>query len=148
MASDKHISRLFQRTTVVTVQTRLTDLFCYILFILGIVRNVLGLFIFSSLHRTWRISSVNACLAICSSITNLLCIIRCASLLHSTSRQILWQLIGHTWWACKLYEFSSSFRVISSWIIWFWMFEHLTCVSRRLRTFFNRWHSYKLNLFP
>jgi hypothetical protein len=58
------------------------------------------------------------------------------------------QLVGHTWWACKLYEFSSSFRVISSWIILFWMFEHLTYVSRRLRTFFNRWHSYKLNLFP
>jgi hypothetical protein len=148
MASYKYISRLFQRTTVVTVQTRFIDLFCYILFILGIVRNLVGLFIFSWLHRTWRISSVYACLATCSSITNLLCIIRYASVLHSTSRQILRQLVGHTWLACKIYKFFFSFRAISSWIILFWMFERLTCVSRRLRTFFNRWHSFKLNLFP
>ncbi|CAF0910309.1 unnamed protein product [Adineta steineri] len=64
--------------------------------------------------------------------------------LHSSSRNILHDLVGHKWWACKLYEFSFSFRVISSWITLFWMFERLTCVSRRLRLLSERCAPYKI----
>jgi len=144
MTINKHISLLVPEINPYTVQARVTDTICCVLVFLGIVGNMSGLFIFSSSRRTWRISSVYACLATCSSITNVLCVIRYASILHSTTQQILRQLVGQTWWACKIYEFSFSFRVISSWITLFWMFERLMCVSRRLSTFFNRWYSYKL----
>jgi hypothetical protein len=144
MSSKEHMSLLIPQIDVDSGPVRLTDISCYILIILGIVGNVLGLFIFSSSRRTWRISSVYACLATCSSITNLLCVIRYASVLHSTSRYILRDLVGQTWWGCKIYEFSFSFRVISSWITLFWMFERLMCASTKLRSFFNRCNSYKL----
>jgi hypothetical protein len=134
---------LFGETDDFFLQNRLMNTLCTILLILGIVGNVSGLFIFSSSRRTWRISSIYACLATCSSITNLFCVIRYASILHSTSRHFLFQLVGHKWWACKVYEFSFSFRVISSWITLFWMFERLICVSTTLKTCFNRWISYK-----
>jgi hypothetical protein len=130
---------------VITLRTRLMDIMCGILFILGIVGNMLGLFIFSLSRRTWRISSIYACLATCSSITNLLCVIRYAFVLHSISRQILYELVQQTWWACKFFEFTFSFRIISSWITVFWMFERLMCVSKRLRTSFNQCVSYKLS---
>jgi len=140
------MSLLFHKVNVLTLQTRITDIVCDILFILGVVGNVLGLFIFSLSRRTRRVSSIYVCLATCSSITNLLCVIRYTLILHSTSRHILRQLVGQKWWACKLYALSFSFRVISSWITLFWIFERLICVSTRLRTFFNRWFSYKLKV--
>jgi len=141
MSNDKDVSLLFQNIDVFSFHTRLMNILCIILFIFGIIGNILGLIIFSSSRHTWRISSVYVCLAACSSITNLLCVIRYASIFHSTSRHILRELIGRTWWACKIYEFSFSFRVISSWITLFWMFERLICVSKRLKTFFNRCNS-------
>ena len=118
-----------------------------LLFVLGVIGNVLGLFIFSSSRRSWRISSSYAHLATFSSITNLLCLIRYAPILHSSSRQILSELIGRDWWACKIYEFSFSFRLISSWINLFWMLERVICVSKRLQTWVKRWNLYKLKFF-
>lgn len=109
------------------------DAFYIILAVLGIIGNLFGLFLFSSSRRTWRISSVYACLATCSSLTNLLCVIRYTSILHSTTRDLLRRWIGQNWWACKIYEFSFSFRVISSWITLFWMFERVTCLSTKIR---------------
>jgi hypothetical protein len=145
MSDGKHVPLLFRKVNVLSFQTRLLDTVCNILFILGIIGNVLGLLIFPSSRRSWRISSVYVYLATCSSITNLLCLIRYASILHTTSRDILCELIGKIYWACKIYELSFSFRVISSWITLFWMFERLMCVSLRLRTFFNQWNLYKFN---
>ncbi len=121
MSDNKHVS----------FRTRIKNISCIILFILGVMGNVLGLVIFSSSCRFRRISTVYVYLATWSSITNLLCVIRYASILHSTSRYFLRQLVGETWWTCKSYEFSFSFRVISSWITLFWMFERLICVPRR-----------------
>jgi hypothetical protein len=144
MSNNKHVSLLFHKINVITLHTRVIDTLCYVLVILGLIGNILGLFIFSSSRRTWRTSSIYANLATCSSLTNLLCVIRYASVLHSTSRYILRDLVGQTWWGCKIYEFSFSFRVISSWITLFWMFERLMCVSTKLRSFFNRCNSYKL----
>jgi len=140
-----HVSLLAPEpgTSLQAQLTHTTDVVCYVLVILGIVGNLLGLFIFSSSRRTWQISSVYACLATCSSITNLFCLVRYASILNSASRHILRQLVEQRSWACKLYEFSFSFRVISSWITLFWMFERLMCVSKKLRSFFNRCNSYK-----
>jgi hypothetical protein len=146
MSNEKHVSLLFHKVNLFTLQTRLTDTSCYILVILGIVGNLLGLCIFSSSRRTWRISSVYACLAICSSITNFFCVIRYASILHSTSRHILSQLVGQTWWGCKIYEFTFSFRVISSWITLFWMFERLMCLAKRLKAFANRRDRFKFKI--
>jgi hypothetical protein len=144
MSNDRHQSLISREVSILTLQTRVTDILCIILFILGVVGNILGLFIFSLSRRTWRTSSSYACLATCSSIANLFCVIRYASILHSTTRHLLHELVGQTWWACKLYEFSFSFRIISTWLIIFWMFEHLIRISRRLRLVFNRWNSYKL----
>jgi hypothetical protein len=145
MSAGKHLSLLASEIDIHTLRVRLTNIVCYVLVVSGITGNVLGLFIFSSSRRTWRISSTYAYLATCSSIINLLCVIRYASILHSTTRCLLRELVGHTLWACKLYESSSSFRVISSWITLFWMFERLMCASRKLRTFFHQWCSYKFN---
>ena len=122
------------------LRIEITNIFCYVLVVFGLVGNVLGLLVFSSCRRTWRISSVYVYLATCSSIINLFCVIRYALILHSKSQDIVRQLIGNLWLACKIYEFSFSFRIISSWITLFWMFERLTCVSRRLRAFFHRWN--------
>ncbi len=144
MLNDKHVSLLLTEIDIHALPTRIMDHVCYVLVILGIVGNVLGLFIFSSSRRTWRVSSTYVYLATGSSITNVLCLLRYAAVLHSRSRTILRQLVGEQWWACKLYELSFSFRVISSWIILFWMFERLTCVSKKLRSFFGRCNSFKL----
>ncbi len=144
-----HVSLLAPETGTYSLQaliTHTTDAVCYVLVILGIGGNLLGLFIFSSSRRTWQISSVYAFLATCSSITNLLCVVRYASILQSTSRHILRQLVEQRWWACKFYEFSFSFRVISSWITLFWTFERLMCVSSKLRTLFNPCNSFKFKL--
>ncbi|UJR32387.1 hypothetical protein I4U23_019849 [Adineta vaga] len=129
----------------VDLQTQLTDILCFILFIMGIVGNIFGLLFFFSIRRRWTISSDYIGSAISSSITNLLCLIRYSSILYSVTRHPLHQLVQNNWWACKIYEFSFSFRVISAWIILFWMFERLMCVSSGLRTFFNRWLSFKFN---
>jgi hypothetical protein len=144
MSSGQHVSILFHRVNDRTFQVQLTDTVCDALVILGIVGNLFGLFIFGLSRRTGRISPVYACLATCSSITNILCVIRYAFILHSRSRNILHEFVGQKWWACKMYELSFSFRVISSWITLFWMFERLTCVSTTLQAFFNRWNLYKL----
>jgi hypothetical protein len=146
MSDGKHVPLLFRKVNVLSLQTRLTDSMCYTLLILGVVGNILGLLIFSLSRRSWRISSVYVILATCSSITNLLCLIRYASILHSSSRHILHKLVGQAWWACKLYEFSFSFRVISSWVTLFWMFERLMCLSANLQSFINRWISFKFKL--
>lgn len=144
MFTEKNLPLLFQHLNVFNLHTRLTDLLCSVLFILGIIGNVLGLFIFSSSRRSWRISSMYAHLATLSSITNFLCLIRYASILHSSTRQILSDWIGRVWWACKTYELSFAFRLISSWITLLWMFERVICVSRRLKTLIKRWNTYKL----
>ncbi|CAF3866166.1 unnamed protein product [Adineta steineri] len=143
MSDGKHIPLLFRNVNVLTVQTRLINAMCDTLCILGITGNLLGLFTFVSSRRSWHISSVYVCLATSSSITNLLCLIRYATILHTTSRRILHELVGHSWWACKIYEFSFCFRVISAWITLFWMFERLICVSKKLQSFFDRWNLYK-----
>jgi hypothetical protein len=145
MSADKHLSFLASEIDIHTLRSQLVDIVCYVLVILGITGNVIGLFIFSLSRRTWRISSSYACLATCSSIANIFCVIRYASLLHSTTRCFLQELVGQTWWGCKFYEFSSSFRVISSWITLFWMFERLMCVFQKLKTIFHQWCLYKLN---
>ncbi|CAF1125535.1 unnamed protein product [Rotaria sordida] len=144
MFNAKHVSLLFHKVNTSTFHARIVDSLCDVLVILGFIGNILGLFIFSLCRRTWRISSVYAYLATSSSITNLLCVIRYAFVLNSKLQNILYELVGQKWWACKIYEFSFCFRVISSWITLFWMFERLLCVSTRLRTFFNRWNSFKL----
>ena len=146
MVISHHLSHLYHKVNDHSLQSRIIEIACYTLFILGLVGNLLGLFIFSSSRRTWRISSVYASLATCSSITNLLCVVRYVFVLHSKSRIILRQLIGRSWWACKFYEFSFSFRVIASWITLFWMFERLMCVSTRLRTLLNQRMSFKMKL--
>ena len=128
------------------IQRRLINIICIVLVILGVVGNLLGLFIFSSSRRTWRTSSIYVSLATSSSITNLLCVIRYALVLHSISRLFLRQLVGDQWWACKVYEFTFSFRIISSWIVLFWMFERLMCVSKKLQIFINRWISKSFKL--
>jgi hypothetical protein len=145
MSHGSDVSLLFHQVNVHTLQSRIVDTVCYILVILGFIGNILGLFIFSSSRRTWRISSLYVYLATCSSITNLLCMIRYAFVLHSRLHNILYELVGQTWWACKFYRFSFSFRIISSWITLFWMFERLLCVSTKLTRFFNRWKIFKLN---
>lgn len=144
MSNNQHIPLLFRKVDVFTFQTRLLDSLCIILFILGVIGNLLGLFIFSSSRRSWRISTIYANLATLSSITNLLCLIRYTSILHSTTREILSKFIGNLTWACKFYEFSFSFRLISSWITLFWMFERLMCVSTRLQICFHHCYLYKL----
>lgn len=137
MSNETHKSILFDRISHMTIQMRILDILCCILVVLGIFGNLLGLFIFSSSRRTWRISSIYAFLATCSSITNLLCVLRYGSILHSTTRNLLHDLVERYWWACKFYEFSFSFRVIASWITLFWMFERLMCVSKRLQRCFH-----------
>ena len=144
MFSDKNLSLLFRQANVLALHTRLLDAFCNVLFILGVIGNVLGLFIFSSSRRSWRISSMYVHLATFSSITNLLCLIRYAFILHSYSRQILSDWIARIWWACKIYELSFSFRLFSSWIILLWMFERVMCVSKNLQTWVKQWNAHKL----
>jgi hypothetical protein len=128
---------------VPSLRVQFTDALCYILVVFGLIGNVLGLFIFSSSRRTWRISSVYVYLATGSSIINLLCVIHYASILHSKSRFILCEFVGQIWIACKIYEFSFCLRVISSWITLFWMFERFLCVSKRLRLLSHRWNMSK-----
>ena len=143
MPCDKYVSLLFRNIDDSSLATQLLNILSSILVILGIAGNLLGFLIFSSSRRFRRISSAYVHLANCSSIINLLCVIRYAAILHSTTRQFLRELVGETRWACKFYEFSFSFRILSSWIILFWMFERLLCISRRLRIFVNRHCSFK-----
>jgi len=146
---DEQMSLLLLNADTVNLRVQFTDNLCYILVIFGLVGNMLGLFIFSSSRRTWRISSVYVYLATSSSVINLFCVIRYALILHSKSQNIVRHLVGHVWLACKIYEISFSFRVISSWITLFWMFERLTCVSKRLRSLFYRWNTSQLKfVFP
>ncbi|CAF0995808.1 unnamed protein product [Adineta steineri] len=141
---NKHVSILYHKIHTFTLQTRLINTSCYILFILGIIGNTLGLFVFCSSRRSWRISSTYTFFASSSSIINFFCMLKYVFVLHSSSRNILHDLVGQKWWACKLFEFSFSFRVISSWITLFWMFERLTCVSRKLRLLSERCEPYKI----
>ncbi|UJR32389.1 hypothetical protein I4U23_019851 [Adineta vaga] len=141
MLHDGYAHLLSQNADDFSFYTQLLNFICSILFILGIIGNMLGLLIFSSSRRSWQISSVYTCLATCSSITNLLCLIRYSSILYSATRYPIHHLVQNNWWACKIYEFSFSFRVISAWITLFWMFERLMCVSSKLRYIFNRWNS-------
>jgi hypothetical protein len=145
MPHGEQTSLLFFRVNVFTLQARIIDNLCYVLVILGLIGNIFGLFIFSSSRRTWRISSVYVYLATSSSIINVLCVIRYAFVINSRLRNILYEVVGEKWWACKIYEFSNSFRILSSWVSLFWMFERLLCVSMRLRTFFNQCSLFKLN---
>src|SRR5690349_5834127 len=144
MSHEKQTSLLFYKLNEINSQTRAVDIVCYILVVLGLVGNIFGLFIFSSSRRTWRVSPIYVYLATSNSITNVFCVLRYAFLLHSKLRNFLYEVVGEQWWACKLYEFSFSFRLISSWITLFWMLERLLCVSKRLRHLFNRCHLFKL----
>jgi len=134
----EHVPLLYQKFDPNDFLTTTVDSLCEILFPLGTIGNLLGLFIFSTSRRSTRISTAYTYLAISSSITNLLCLIRYASILHSYSRDVIRELVGQFWWACKIYEFSFAFRIISSWITLFWMFERLICISTKLQTFFHR----------
>ena len=147
MLNSTHVSLLSEEVDEYSLGTQLIDILTTILVILSVTGNILGLLIFSSSRRFRQTSAVYVHLANYSSITNLLCLLRYASILHSRTRNFLRQFVGQTWWACKLYEFSFSFRVISSWITLFWMFERLTCVSRRLRRFCHRCNTYHLKYF-
>ena len=140
MLYDQHRPFLLLNINVLDIRVQFTDYLCCIFVILGVIGNVLGLSIFSSSRRIRRISSTYVYLATSSSIINLLCVVRYALILHSKSQMILRELVGHVWFACKMYELSFLFRVISSWITLFWMFERLTCISKKLRTFFYRWN--------
>ena len=124
----------------ITLQTTIIDILCYILIVFGILGNLLGIFIFSLTRFARRKSTIYVRLAICNSIANVFCIFRYASILHSKSRFILYDLTGHFWLACKIYEFSFAFRIISSWITLFWMLERLIYSSTKLQTFFFRWN--------
>jgi hypothetical protein len=143
MLYNQHVSLIRLDIDVLSIRVRFTNVLCYILVIIGVIGNILGLCIFSSSRRTWRISSIYVYLATCSSIINLFCALRYALILHSKSQYILSGLVGHIWLACKIYEFSFAFRIISSWITLFWMFERLMCVSKRLRSLFHRWNRSK-----
>ena len=143
MLTGQHQAFLLHQIEIDTFRVQLVNILSCILVMLGVIGNIFGLFIFASSRRTWRVSSSYACLAACNSITNLFCVFRYASILHSMTRFLLHQLVGEHWWACKFYEFSFSFRIISSWITLFWMFERLMRVSRRLRQFCHRWCSFK-----
>ena len=129
----------------VSLQMEVGDILYFTLFILGVFGNIFSLFIFSSIRRTTQISSDYIYSAISSSITNLFCLIRYTVILYSVTRQPLSELVRKKWWACKFYELSFSFYVISVWITIFWMFERLMCLSVILRSFFNRWFSFKFN---
>ena len=144
MTRDKHISILFDEVDVNSTGSKLIDILCYILIIVGIIGNVLGLIIFLSSRRCWKISSTYVYLSSSCSIINMLCVIRYGCVLHSKCQNILHDLVGEKWWACKLYEFSFSFRVLSSWLTLFWMFERLTCILPKLKSFLNRSISCKL----
>jgi hypothetical protein len=146
MLYEEKMSFLLFDLNVLNLRVQFIDILCYILVIFGLVGNVLGLFIFSTCRRTWRISSVYVYLATGSSIINLFCVVRYALMLHSKSQYFIRELVGEVWLACKVYEFSFSFRLISSWITLFWMFERLTCVSERLRSLFYRWNISKFKL--
>ena len=124
----------------ITLRTTIIDILCYILIVFGILGNLLGIFIFSLTRFARRKSTIYVRLAICNSIANVFCIFRYASILHSKSRFILYDLTGHFWLACKIYEFSFAFRIISSWIALFWMLERLIYSSTKLQTFFLRWN--------
>ena len=71
--NNKRATLLFYKVDRSTTHSQLIDTSCYILVILGLIGNILGLFIFTTSRRTWRISSTYVCLATSSSITNLLC---------------------------------------------------------------------------
>ncbi|CAF4273552.1 unnamed protein product, partial [Adineta steineri] len=144
MVHDQYMSLSLVNINISSYCMQFIDSLCYILVILGLVGNILGLLIFSSSRHTSKISSVYVYLATSSSIINIFCVIRYALVLHSKSRIIINNLIGHVWFACKLYELSFCFRLISSWIILFWMFERVTCVSKRLRTLFYGWNASQL----
>ncbi|CAF1169924.1 unnamed protein product [Adineta steineri] len=144
MVHDQYMSLSLVNINITSYCMQFIDSLCYILVILGLVGNILGLLIFSSSRHTSKISSVYVYLATSSSIINIFCVIRYALVLHSKTRIIINNLIGHVWFACKLYELSFCFRLISSWIILFWMFERVTCVSKRLRTLFYRWNASQL----
>jgi hypothetical protein len=143
MLHDQHVPLLLMSVDTHDIRVQFTDYLCCILVIFGLIGNILGLCIFSSSRRSWQISTVYVYLATCSSIINLFCVIRYALILHSKSQYILREFVGRIWLACKLYELSFAFRIMSSWITLFWMFERLTCVSTRLRTLFHRWNASK-----
>ena len=144
MPDEKYVSLLFRHVDTVAFHTHLIDTLCQTLFLLGIIGNVFGLFVFFSSRRSRRISSTYVTLATSSSVANVLCVFRYASILHSRTRNVLRGLVGQTRWGCKFYEFSFSFRVVSSWITLFWMFERVLCVSATLRSCFSRCKAFRL----
>ncbi|CAM4901570.1 unnamed protein product [Rotaria socialis] len=113
------------------------DWICVVLFVLGFIGNLLGLLVFSS--RRFRCCSTYATLALASFGINLICIIRYAFLLHSTTRRWLSDnLVNLHWMTCKIYRLSSSIRVIAAWVTVFWVIERFVYVASRLNLFYNR----------
>lgn len=144
MLHNRHVSVLMRQADQSIIRVEITDRLSCILVVLGIVGNLLGLCIFSSSRRTRQLSSVYVYLATSSSIINLCCVIRYSLILHSKPLNIISDLVGHNWSVCKIYELSFGCRVISSWITLFWMFERVTCISKRLRNIFYRWNASRM----
>ncbi|CAF1323798.1 unnamed protein product [Adineta ricciae] len=146
VTNNQHMSIILQSIDTFSHRVQVTDSLCWFLIVLGVLGNLFGLLIFCSSQQAWRISTIYVYLASSTSIINLFCAIRYALILHSKSRIFINNLVGYSWYACKIYEMAFSFRVISSWITLFWMFERLICISDRLRTLFHRWNTSQLKI--
>lgn len=111
--------------------SEITDFICLTLFILGFIGNLLGIIVFSS--RRFRCCSTYASLALSSFVINFMCTTRYSFLLYSQSRRWLSEnFIGTSWLACKIFRFTSSFRVLAAWVTVFWVIERFIYVTARL----------------
>ena len=112
------------------------DSICLVLFVLGFIGNLLGLFVFSS--RRFRCCSTYTVLALTSFSINLICIIRYSLLLHSTTRRWLSdKIVSSHWLSCKIFRLSSSFRVLAAWVTVYWVIERFVYVTSRLHLLFH-----------
>ncbi|CAF0891884.1 unnamed protein product [Didymodactylos carnosus] len=109
----------------------LVDSLCIVLFILGLIGNVIGLIVFSS--RRFRHTTYSH-LALASFILNLLCVFRYSILLNSSTRKWMSIAVAHSWLNCKLYRLSSCLRILSAWITVFWVYERFIYVSNILQS--------------
>jgi len=116
------------------ITNEIVDWICVMMFVLGILGNILGLIVFSS--RKFRRTTYGR-LAIASLIINLLCVFRYSLLLHSKTRLWITYKVGQTWLYCKLYRFSSCLRILSAFVIVAWTYERFTYVTINYSFFTN-----------